>query len=61
LANDQSVAHQIVATHAVELDKVLDPDRLGQSGAGEEGEGQKEADHLRYSVRLRRETRAVTR
>ncbi len=59
--DDQAVTHQIVAPHAVELDQVLDPDRLGEGGGCRQEQRQKAADHRMNSVRLSRETRAVTR
>ncbi len=61
-ADDQSIAHQIIPAHPVEFDEILDADRLGESGGCQKQNGGKGAkDHLRNSVRLSRDTRAVTR
>jgi hypothetical protein len=60
--HDKAVAHEVVAAHAVEIDEVADPD--GAGGRRQRGEEQKcrereAADHLRYSVKDSRDSRAV--
>ena len=61
-ADDEAVAHEVVATHPVEVDEVAHENRLRRRGGGEEQrEEQRDAqDHLRKLVSERRDRRAVT-
>ena len=62
-ADDKAVSDQIIAAHPVELHQILDPDRRGMRGLGENDQDKKtsgeKADHHKYSVKLSRDRRAV--
>ncbi len=57
--NDKPITYKIIAAHPVEFDQILDADGASGCRQCETQEYEYHSDHLRKSVRLRRDSRAV--